>query len=375
MKNVAIVTLYGEYNIGNKLQNYAVEYLMNKAGCKPVTMVTTMYQPLSKRIKNLLIFALLFMPINKDRRITERRMMRKRVRKIEAFSKEYLHYSKYFDYRDKKVLANLNKEYDLFITGSDQVWGSFIDEDPDAFNYFFLMFADREKRGSIAPSLGRYVVKEDMQEAYAIALKEIRWLSCREKGMQQLIEKLSERKPQLLLDPTMCIPVEEWRRISRVPEYNVPKKYILDYRLGTDKDRTDRIVEDISAKSGFDVVNIYDTRMKNVIFEKTGPAEFLWLIDNASLVVTDSFHGCVFSILFNKNFVCIDRTETSKSVNMNDRLDTLLTRFNLCDRLYGQKVLDSLLDTNHQNTNKIIEIEAEKTEKYVMEMIERKVIM
>ncbi len=370
MKKVAIVTLYGEYNLGNKLQNYAVEYLIDEMGAAPTTLVTTMRRSFLLRVKYLLLDLLSVFPIWTDRRLIEHRMMHKRSRTIAGFSKKYLHYSKKIDYASDVELKRINNEYDLFVTGSDQVWGSFVDEDADAFNYFFLEFADKNKRGSISPSLGRENIPNETRDNYTKALKEIKWLSCREQGMLNLIEELTGRTAQLLLDPTMVVPVKIWKSIEKEPVYFIPSQYILDYRLGTDKDRTDTIVRKISEKTGLQVINIYNTKSVNEIFEKTGPAEFLWLIDNASLIVTDSFHGCVFSILFNKEFICIDRTETSNTVNMSDRLATLLGTFGMTNRIYSEELLKNIFSSDYSSTNEIILSEREKMINYIREMME-----
>lgn len=372
MKRIAIVTLYGEYNLGNKLQNYAVEYLLKESGCNPTTLAASVYQPLKRRFKYFLLDILSAIPVWKDRRLIEHRMMGKRSRVIAEFSHKYLHYSDRFDYRDKEKLVQINKSYDLFVAGSDQVWGSFIDQDKEAFNYYFLKFADLEKRGSLSPSFGRDTVPDERREEYSQGLKDIRWLTCREKGMQKLIEELSSRDAELLLDPTMAVPIDEWRKIESTPDYEIPSQYILDYRLGTDKDCTDLAVEDIADSIGLKTVNIYNTKVQNEIFEKTGPEEFLWLIDHAALVVTDSFHGCVFSILFNKDFICIDRSETSKSVNMSDRLETLFMKFDLENRFYRKNIRDCMYVTDYSDINRIIIDETEKIRNHIRDMVDGK---
>ena len=372
MKKVAIATLYGEYNLGNKLQNFAVEYLLRDLGCTPITLVTSMYQSPVQRCKYFLLGIMSALPIWKDRRLIEHRMMKKRCKTIRRFSDEYLHYSRRIDYKKSDELKRLNAIYDLFITGSDQVWGSFIDLDEKAFDYYFLKFADFDKRGSLSPSLGRDTVPAEKRAEYEQALNGIRWLSCRENGMRKLIAEVTGRDAELLLDPTMAVPVNVWRDMESKPVYKTPCEYILDYRLGTNKDSTDLIVERISGKVGIGTVNIYDTSKENEIFEKTGPGEFLWLIDNASLVVTDSFHGCVFSILFKKEFICIARSETSKSVNMSDRLETLLTKFGLKNRLYNESVIVSKSISDYSFADRIISDETDKIRNYIQKMIEEK---
>ena len=369
MKKVAIITLYGDYNLGNKLQNYAVEYLLKTLGCAPKTIVVSMNQSLKRRIKYFLLDMISMLPVWKDRRIVEHRMMGKRCKTISKFSNELLHCSDRIDYGNSAELKQLSEVYDLFITGSDQVWGSFVDYDKDAFNYYFLRFVSWEKRGSLAPSLGRNTIPKERINEYDEAFSGIRWLSCRERGAKGLIKEVSGREAELLLDPTMAVPVEVWRRIARRPNYDIPSQYILDYRLGTNKDDTDRIVRKISQNIEMETINIYNTKTENSIFESTGPAEFLWLIDNASLVVTDSFNGCVFAILFNKDFVCLDRVETAESVDMSDRLETLLVKFGLEKRIFCEDMLANIFGTDYSFSNNIISQEVLKTRDFLKNMI------
>ena len=370
MKKVAIVTWYGEYNFGNKLQNYAVEYLLAEAGGKPTTIVTSMYQSRLVRLKCFVVDMMSIIPLFSDRRLIKHGMMRKRINMVKRFSDQHLHCSERVNYRDKKELNQLNDEFDLFVSGSDQVWGSFIDEDDGAFAYYFLLFADAQKRGTLAPSLGRDFIPDGMKEKYCEAFKGIRWLSCRENRMKDLIAGVSGRKAQLMLDPTMAVPAEVWRKMERKPTYPVPDHFILDYRLGTDKDNTDLLVKRVSTDTDLEVVNIYDTETRNKVFGETGPQEFLWLIDHADVVLTDSFHGCVFSILFNVNFLCIDRLEKSQSVNMSDRLNTLLSRFGLKDRLFDDAFMNGIFNTDYASVKEIVAEEASKTRVFIQTMME-----
>lgn len=259
--------------------------------------------------------------------ITTGRIGREMARqaKIRDFSERYISY-----YRvSPPDLSRQIKQYDYCVVGSDQVWN------PHFGNYhqFFLGFAPEKKRLSYAASISTMDIPAEEHDFFVQGLKGMKALSVREQAGADLIEQLTGRKAEVHLDPTLLLTADEWRSVSRKPTWYHGGEYLLTYFLGRRPAQIDAIAEEL----GLTVVNLLD----EAVYEHyvTGVDEFLWAIDHASLVYTDSFHGSVFSILFQTPFVVCDRYGTGKgdvSEKMGSRLDTLLGYFGFENRRTNQ---------------------------------------
>ncbi len=156
-------------------------------------------------------------------------------------------------------------------------------------------------------------------------------ISVREEAGKKIVEDLTGRKDvEVLVDPTMLLTAEEWDNVSNKPEQLKTDKYILNYFLGELSEKRKNEIDRIAKENGCKIINMLDS---NSPFYKTGPAEFLYLEKNAFLICTDSFHACVFSILYNRPFIVFEREDNN--VSMNSRIDTLLNKFHLQDRRYN----------------------------------------
>ena len=176
-------------------------------------------------------------------------------------------------------------------------------------------------------------IPAEEHDFFVQGLKGMKALSVREQAGADLIEQLTGRKAEVHLDPTLLLTADEWRSVSRRPTWYHGGEYLLTYFLGRRPPQIDAIAEEL----GLTVVNLLD----EAVYEHyvTGVDEFLWAIDHASLVYTDSFHGSVFSILFQTPFVVCDRYGTGKgdvSEKMGSRLDTLLGYFGFENRRTNQ---------------------------------------
>ena len=327
---IAKFTLDGYFNYGNVLQSYALqEVLLHYADqvdtiwTQPDTFLPDIWWKWTWKmyIKYLINWK------NFRTEITTGRIGREMARqaKIRDFSERYISY-----YRvSPPDLSRQIKQYDYCVVGSDQVWN------PHFGNYhqFFLGFAPEEKRLSYAASISTMDIPAEEHDFFVQGLKGMKALSVREQAGADLIEQLTGRKAEVHLDPTLLLTADEWRSVSRRPTWYHGGEYLLTYFLGRRPAQIDAIAEEL----GLTVVNLLDED----VYEHyvMGVDEFLWAIDHASLVYTDSFHGSVFSILFQTPFVVCDRYGTGKgdvSEKMGSRLDTLLGYFGFEDRRTNQ---------------------------------------
>lgn len=306
MKNVAIVTIYDEKNFGNKLQNYAVEQLYLKNGYNIITIRYKSCQT-NSTLKNILIDM-------KDILVRDRRYVL-----FKNFSKTFLHISKNrIKLSKKNIYGEYLNTFDYVSVGSDQVWNDYYLSNY-ALDYFLLSNISSEKRIACAPSIASDNVKN--KYIFANELKKFKLLSCRELNGVKILENLSKKNVKHLMDPTLAISKCDWDKLLLNSKANIPQeKYIFVYILGeTDNNSLNRIYEKYVETT---IINILDKKTK---FYNSGPIEFIDYIKNADIVVTNSFHGMVFSIIYNKDFYVVNR----KNANMNNRILTLFDYFNL----------------------------------------------
>lgn len=230
-------------------------------------------------------------------------------------------------------LSQLAEAYDFFVVGSDQVWNPYFSVLEDCF----LTFASQEKRIAYAASISCPTIPVEKQALYKKGFAEMAHTSMREQQGADMVKKFSGREVPVVVDPTLLLTPEEWRKVSRQPAWYHGGDYILTYFLGARPE----VVSRLEKETGVKVVNLLDKD----VYEHyvTGPDEFLWAIEHAKLVYTDSFHGTVFSILFRTPFVVCNRVGDAVSEKMGSRIDTLLGYFGLENRR-GTKVNDYAIE-------------------------------
>lgn len=348
MRKIAILTLYDNSNIGNKLQNYAVQIIFEKLGyiCTTIT-----YKEIFKEIswKGWIVY-FLGIPQGKAK---YKRMLVRRKQVFADFSNRYLNIEKPIHFRDISKIVN---RFDYFVTGSDQVWHNWTNT-KEELAYFFLEFAPEEKRICIAPSFGFEHIPEEFRNNYQKGLQGFRNLSCREISGCKMIFELTGRDAELLIDPTMVLTIDDWNKICVKPKYEVPDKYLLIYFLGGMNPEDVNYINKLAKRQGLKIINIFS--LDDEIYYYTSPNEFLYLIKNASYVCTNSFHGCTFSILYNINFLVFNRMDAEGS-KMHSRIGTLLSKFGLENYVVKGKEDFNFASIDFSTTNTILKEERKK---------------
>ena len=341
MKKIGIITLNGNCNYGNKLQNYALlTYLENKG-----FDVNTIWfrDSLKNTIKDIIRR---FMPIrNKYRRINH----------FEKFTKKYL---RRVYYKNNKI----EKLYDFFVVGSDQVWNYNLDTFCDDF---FLSFShDNIKNISYAASFGFESIDSGMVDKFISGLNNFKYISVREESGKLLAQNLTRRNDvEVVVDPTMLLTSSEWDKIVKKPKhfFNNNKKYILKYFLGNLSPSKEKQIESFAAENDCIIIDVYNKKSE---FYNIGPEEFLYLEKNAFLICTDSFHSVVFAILYNRPFISFSRDENGTE-GMGSRLDTLLKKFNLLQNKYSGRINKNILKSDFSSVNGILTLERKKADSYL----------
>ena len=247
-------------------------------------------------------------------------------------------------------------KYKYVIAGSDQILNIGIVRTFEALRYYYLEFAAEEQRVSYAPSFGVSRLKFHERHVHRKGLQGFKKLSCREEEGCRIIKELTGREAELVLDPTLLITADDWRKIARKPSYPIPEHYALCYFWNNNNEEYMRAVRELSG--GRQV--IYALDYEHDSYSMTGPREFVWLIDHADYVFTESFHGTAFSVNFRKKFVAFGTAPCF------DRIRTLLANTGLLDRIYypDKEFIDSEID--YDAVNKRLSFLREDSMKYLV---------
>jgi len=183
-------------------------------------------------------------------------------------------------------------------------------------------------------------------------------LSVREEAGQKIIKDLLGIDVPVLVDPTLLLKKDEWLKIAKPHDHKPNKKYLLTYYLGEEKKNNSKFIKQYAKDNNLELVHLGDIKDKKRF--TADPSEFLDYFNDASMIFTDSFHGSVFSIIFNKPFVVFKRG------NMNSRIDTLLSKFNLENRHWGYvKEHKNFNDIDYSHVDEIINEERKKSFDYL----------
>lgn len=267
-----------------------------------------------------------------------------------AFKKKQLSFTRQCDSTAK--LEELNNDFDCFVCGSDQIWA------PSCFDkhYFLDFVTDPHKMIAYAPSLslpniGNKYIEKKIKNLTA----RFEHLSTREKNGADIISKLTGKNVEVVLDPTLLLNKNEWDEIVPVDDDNFKSSdYILVYLLGNNKKHWHTIKKISSSLNlKLKVIPVFedDLMRDGCIKEPIGPEEFIKLIRNAEFVCTDSFHGLIFSVIYQKDFCAFKRFGKFDPVNQNSRVLELLEKLGLKSRIYktGFNEFSKRIDYNSVN--------------------------
>lgn len=349
MRKVGIITLSGLTNYGNRLQAFALSKVLENLKFKPVLICyceTGLKVFLKERVKRnrvLLLCLTFLLGVLRRNKLAFIFGKCKRLNLFSAFSSKM---------KDKVVFSDSNR-IDYYVCGSDQIWNpNFAGQ-----SSYFAAFATKEKRISYAASFGISELPENVADRYKQNLLDMKCISVREKAGADIVKELTGREAPVLVDPTFLLDVNEWKLISKKPKFNIPDKYILTYFLGTPSEETDAYIKNLAAENDMEIISLKKYKEDNYWYG-TGPAEFIWLVENASIVCTDSFHASVFSILMDSPFVVFRRFY--KDNDMHSRIESLLSMFELTDRFYEQIQKGNEFKKDYNHVHEILKNEREK---------------
>lgn len=235
---------------------------------------------------------------------------------------------KYFS--DASKLSSLGDRYDAVICGSDQVWNP--DITGNDLSYFLDFCGKKTRRVSYAPSFGVDVISEPMYSKAAHELQRFHALSVRETSGQFLIKQMIGKEAALVVDPTFLLDKSDWEMLEK-RSTAINEKYILYFTVSSSEtlfEKSRKFAEQNGLKLIVIGGGIKKQLKKDAVvryMNDVTPQTWLWLIHHADYVVTNSFHGTAFSIIYEKDFYL------ELSSYTNSRLSNIVNITNLSDRI------------------------------------------
>lgn len=335
---IGIITFHAAHNYGSMLQAYAMQTFLERQGhhveivnfrplsqkkgySKPIDFTTK--TNIKKSIKRILLAPQTIAPLNKKWQL------------FDKFLHQYLNLTKNYSTLDELKAANF--DYDILITGSDQIWNTNAFDFSEA--YFGKFVSEKTKKVAYAPSMGPEPESQDVSYIKKL-LKGYSAVSVREERTKDfLVSNHIYDNVTVVLDPTMLLEGSDYDLLyGKKPLVN--GDYIFYYTPGGVRHEFLSEASKIGKQMSLPVIcdSCYSPgdldRYDNVTpYIPVGPAEFLNLIKNAKFVCGASFHLMVFAILFQKNFCCMNG-------DVDSRMNNLMKECGCEDRIWKPNLSD-----------------------------------
>ncbi len=317
---------YLNKNYGSVLQAYALQRQLRAFGAEPVIV-----QPASERrkptIKRRLVTVLRpkkhYTVLQTAKLEWQKRDFAEKERKLDAFINDRIQVLWYKDLRDVSAAVRTG---DLLLAGSDQIWSSVNGSLSAFYTFRWPGLQRRVRRFSYAASTGGAGFSSAQMEEYARRLQNFEVVSFREKQAAEELKGLFDTEVRCDPDPTLLIDSDAWKELASPRLIEQP--YLFVYMLRPDANLIRRASEE-GKKRGCRVIytGLQSDRFKGVeTVCDAGVEDFLSYILYADAVITNSFHGTVFSVLFERPFVSVKIASTSA------RVDNLLDQLELSQR-------------------------------------------
>lgn len=367
MKNkdtkVGIITYWwSKENYGQILQMYALQKYLNNLGYNAFLIK---YDPrkdttLIKKKSSFYYLLKLFNPK------AIHHFIRQKITTIKR-EKERINYPRFFDEFLKKNIAETDRIYssinelrkdppkaDIYVTGSDVVWSLFRPA------YYLDFGSPNTKRIAYAPSFGRDAVSENECRQIEPLLKRFNLITVRESQGVEICAKAGRKDAKLVLDPTLLLQREHYLKI--VKTVTKTESFCFLYLLGSETKFSMKQIFKASSTRNLKIV--YSTCEKFDRFTKVYPTinEWLGYYSKAEIIITNSYHGCIFAIIFNKDFIFLPLKGIHSKLNV--RVNSLLSELNLMNRICDnnlQEIFDEKID--YSEVNKILEMKVEEITK------------
>ena len=272
-------------------------------------------------------------------------------------------------------LSKIVETTDIFVSGSDQIWNTSHRYDPA----MFLSFADGKKCISYASSIGTNEVPLPYKDIVRDHLMKYDHIAVREKTAVDALSRLTGRKDIIqVIDPTFLLTDGDWRQFASNAKFNehISEPYVLCYFIGQNEHYKQQLQKVIETSSCNSVVIV--TLKEQFLFAVDGaivinyasPTEFVYLIQHASLVCTDSFHATAIAINSSINFVEFLRFKEEEENSQNSRIYDILSHYGLSFKLFNWNNEDWSKDVDYSRVSQILNQDRKESLDYLIRAIE-----
>ena len=365
---IAIITWCSYHNFGTYLQAYAIQWQLKKMGHEAMLLDDSTYTTDIVRTKKFqcIIFC---KRIVKELLPSYRKTLKNdkiALRLYQNFRNKYLDIDKYIE-----PLSSLDKRYDCYVCGSDQIWNAECLKTTGK-DFFFANFSQKLKIAYAPSGLANYPSSARLELANLTARFD--YLSVREITAASMLHNLTGKNVVTVLDPTLLVSQKEWEKLIPVEEKPV-RPYILLYLLKQNRIYIQTAKQYAHHKGvALKIVHsMYVNHLGHTI--PAGPSEFLALVKNAEMVMTDSFHGTIFAITFQRPFVTFQRFHTNEDNNsQNLRLVNLFNMIGFSNRYIDETqvgMIYNLGSIDFQIIHKRLEPYIETSKAYLVNALSR----
>ena len=338
---IGMFTFHRANNLGAVLQASALQkYIQNNFGdCEIVDYYPNNNIPVTyKGIKKVLRICkkIAIYPLTKKKREREHR--------FDEYRKKYYKLTKQHYYGDSCIEDEL-KEFDILISGSDQILNTTLTGNSRAYYLGFF----EGKKISYASSFGRTNITQSEIDLIKSELPHYSAVSVREKSAGEIIKRICGVDSELVMDPVFLLKKEEWESRCNM-DIILPERFIFVYSM-ENSENLERVVHLIKEEKKIPVIVVRGGGKSGRIVGKEdatcGPAEFLRYIMNAEYVVTNSFHGTAFSLIFEKKFLCIAHsTRNTRLINILQLINEEEKMISSNLNVYDDKIIEGNKYTN-----------------------------
>ena len=368
--NIILTTVFSGFNYGSSLQAFAGKKIIQSLGydCE-IIKLKSFVKGRDIRLNKLMTVFIRSVIFSQKHVLDAYRASYKKVfvhgceEMFNKFTDDYLEPIELSWHSLKKMATGAIACF----SGSDQIWNSSaLYVDP----LYYLRFAPSYKRVAFAPSFGRDYIANYNKTKMAKWIGEYPYISIRENSGVSLIEEMTGKKVQHLVDPTLVIKSEQWEKFLGIEKHK-SHNYILAYFLDEPSDLARHQLLKLKNEMGCEVVSIPYV-FKNMEYSDAsvaaGPKEFVSLIANARLVCTDSFHGTAFSLNMHTPFYTFER-EYGAANKQSERILSILRMVNMMERYQPHDAEPPTDDIDFNYSDLVLDKERDKVYKYIKDAI------
>ena len=294
-------------------------------------------------------------------KLPERLQALKRKRLFDEFTKKYLKLTSK-RYHNNKELKSNPPQADIYIAGSDQIWNTLFPNGRDAA--FYLDFAPKaSKRISYAASFATEDVMEEYKPFVRKMLQNLDVISIRERSSLPLLASLGREDGVAVCDPVFLLSKGQWNEI--VSHTHEKERYLLVYDTEQSA-KIQEIAQQIAKEKNLKIYNISGFRLGYVDKDlwASSPIDFVRLIRDADYVVSNSFHATAFSLIFERDFCVVNRSE-----GINERMKSLLMSYNVEDRLVNSYSASLLNSIDYRLVNPLMQKNIDDSKSFLLKIL------